>query len=97
MGKNKCGSCCWFYAEGTDGVGSCPFVFEDVKTCDGVCSKEDQYVGKEEARHYRAVLLQHNRWRRSKEVPNHCRMVDQTELGKAIDFACRYLKVFGEI
>lgn len=45
-----------------------------------------------EKRHYLAVLLQHNRWRRDNHIPNARKMVNPTELGKAIDYAIKDIK-----
>lgn len=91
-----CGDCCWFYDEDTDGYGLCPLALMEQKHCDEPCTT-DEYVSKEEMRHYMAVLLQHNRWRRFDGVPNECKMVDTKELGKAIDFSVRYMKVFSKL
>ena len=92
-----CGSCCWFYAECTDGWGQCirQNLDADSMHCSDMC--EDDYVSRQDMRHHMAVLLQHNRWRRSDEVPNHCRMVNPTELGRSIDFAVKYMKVFSNL
>jgi len=92
-----CGNCCWFYGEDTYGYGSCPFVFGDLQRCDKPCRKEEEFVSKKEMRHHLTVLKQHNRWRRSNEVPNHCRMVNPTELGKAIDFVVHCVEVRNEL
>ena len=43
-------------------------------------------------RHYIAVLLQANRWRRDSNVPSIYRMPDPKELGRAIDFAVDYMR-----
>lgn len=98
--KHYCGECCWFCFELTDGDGQCVEVGDDgypmmMKRCDSKAC--DKFVSSEQMRHYIAVLLQHNRWRRSNEVPDHCRMVDPTELGKAIDFAVKYMKIFKKL
>lgn len=45
-----------------------------------------------EKRHNLAVLLHHNRWRRDDHIPNTRKMVNPTELGKAIDYAIKYIK-----
>ena len=98
MEKEKCcGGCCWFKFEDTDGWGQCIMQHDcDVMHCSYLCTT-DEYVSREEMRHYMAVLLQHNRWRRFDGVPNECRMVDTKELGKAIDFSVRYMKVFSKM
>jgi hypothetical protein len=96
-----CGDCCWFFGECTDGDGCCAkHYWEEPKNgrdpmltrCDKKACKD--FISDEEKRHHLAVLIQHNRWRRSDEVPNHCRMVNPTELGKAIDFVCEYVKIY---
>ena len=95
-----CGGCCWFYGEDTDGWGFCAKKKDrgemlDIMNCSDMC--EDDFVSREKVRHYQAVLLQHNRWRRSDEVPNHCRMVSPTDLGRALDFVNEYMKVFSNL
>ena len=90
-----CGACCWFKFEDTDGNGVCPNQDKPIGRqmhCGDTCAT-DEFVSNETKRHYMAVLMQHNRWRRSDSVPNHCRMVDVSELGKAIDFALKYMRV----
>jgi hypothetical protein len=95
--KDKfCGECCWFYAEDTDGYGLCPLALMESKRCDEPCTN-GEFVSKEEMRHHMAVLLQANRYRRDDNVPSIYRMPDQKELGLAIDFAYRYMKIFGEL
>lgn len=96
-----CGNCCWFCFEQTDGDGqcmNCPKDSDDLpwKNCSDELNCE-RYVSRREMRHHMAVLVQHNRWRRSNEVPNHCRMVNPTELGEAIDFSLKYMKVFSKL
>ena len=88
-----CGACCWFQFEDTDGWGMCPHQRYDtnVMHCSDLCTT-DQYVSEAQKRHYMAVLLQHNRWRRNDAVPNGCKAVDMKELGKAIEFAVKYMK-----
>ena len=102
--KEYCGNCCWFFGECTDGDGCCAkHYWEEPKNgrdpmltrCDSKACED--FVSDEEKRHHLAVLTQHNRWRRSDEVPNHCRMVNPTELGKAIDFACEFVKTFEKL
>lgn len=46
-------------------------------------------------RHYIAVLIQANRYRRDGNVPSFARMPCPTELGKAIDYAVKELKKNG--
>lgn len=90
-----CGNCCWFYGEMTDGEGFCalrnPIINET--RCDFLCDLE-LHVSRKYMRHCRAVLLQANRYRRDQNVPSIYRMPDPEELGKAIKFACTYIKVF---
>ena len=102
--KEYCGNCCWFFGECTDGDGCCAKHYWDkpeegqdpmLTRCDKKACKD--FISDEEKRHHLAVLTQHNRWRRSDEVPNHCRMVNPTELGKAIDFVCEYVKIYNRL
>lgn len=100
MGKSEekcCGNCCWFYAEETDGWGQCILQDYDLNSmhCSDMC--EDDYISREEMRHHMAVLLQANRYRRDQNVPPIYRMPNPIELGKAIDFAVKYMKVFSEL
>lgn len=95
--KDKfCGECCWFYAEDTGGYGLCPLALMESKRCDEPCTN-GEFVSIKEMRHHMAVLLQANRYRRGDNVPPIYRMPDPTELGPAIDFAYRYMKIFGEL
>lgn len=97
MNKEKkeekyCGECCWFYGEDTYGYGFCPFRFAETHECGQKCEVPLKYVSKEEMRHHMAVLLQFNRYRRDDESIYRC--PNPTEIGEAIDFAYRYMKVF---
>lgn len=92
-----CGVCCWFYGEDTYGYGGCPFKFADLRQCDQPCEAGEHFVSKKQMRHYMAVLLQANRYRRDPNVPAIHRMPRPTELGKAIDFAVKYMKIFSEL
>ena len=92
-----CGECCWFYGEDTYGYGVCPFRFADTHECGHKCDVPLKYVSKEDMRHYQAVLLQANRYRRDDNVPSIYRMPDQKELGKAIDFSYQFIKVFSNL
>ena len=92
-----CGNCCWFFGEDTYGNGFCPFRFAEVQRCSDKCPITEKYVSKEQMRHYQAVLLQANRYRRDQNVPSIYRMPDPKELGRAIDFAYEYMKVFSEL
>ena len=92
-----CGDCCWFYAEDTYGFGACPFQFGECVNCGFMCTAPDKFASKEEMRHYMAVLLQANRWRRDDNVPAIYKMPDATDFGKAIDFSYGYMKVFSNL
>ncbi len=102
--EKYCGNCCWFFGECTDGDGCCAkHYWEEPKEgqdpmltrCDkGACP---DFISTEEKRHHLAVIAQHNRWRRSNEVPNHCFMVHPIELGKALDFVLDYIKTYDKI
>lgn len=95
--EKYCGECCWFYAEDTYGYGACPFRFADVHECGQECEVPLKYVSIKEMRHHMVVLLQFNRYRRDDNVPPIYRMPNPTELGRAIDFAYKYMKVFSEL
>lgn len=87
-----CGGCTHFKYECTDGSGWCEK--GDTKTyCDfgRTCSS---FSNDEEAirRHHIAVLIQANRYRRDDNVPSIYRMPNPRELGKAIDYAIKYMK-----
>lgn len=90
-----CGNCAWFKHEDADGYGICYQYDWAYPNCGNV-SCED-YVSERQMRHYRAVLLQANRYRRDRHVPSIYRMPDPKELGKAIDFACEYMRVFSKL
>ena len=92
-----CGLCAWFYGEDTYGYGCCPFKFADVRKCDQPCEAGEHFVSKKQMRHHQAVLLQANRYRRDQHVPAIYRMPNPTELGKAIDFAGEFIKVFSNL
>ena len=101
---NYCGECCWFKHEDTDGWGICygnesgiGYHIDDefFPRCEQTaCSK---YVSNEVQRHYQAVLLQANRYRRDDHVPSIYRMPDPRELGKAIDFAYEFIRIFSKL
>ena len=101
---NYCGCCCWFKHEDTDGWGICygnesgiGYHIDDefFPRCEQTaCSK---YVSNEEMRHHMAVLLQANRYRRDQHVPSIYRMPDPKELGKAIDFAYEFIRIFSKL
>lgn len=102
--EKSCGRCCWFYCEQTDGQGFCiqqKGEVDDTMFCSDCCSEvfdgDEKFVSREQMRHYQAVLLQANRYRRDQHVPPLYRMPDPKELGKAIDFAVKYIKVFSNL
>ena len=90
-----CGSCRWFKDEDIFGHGIC-YIRERCMHCSDKC-KTDEYVSNEESRHHIAVLIQANRYRRYQHVPAIYRMPTPKELGKAIDFAVKFMKVFEKI
>lgn len=92
-----CGECCWFYGEDTYGCGVCPFRFAELQECSRKCDVPLKYVSKAQMRHYMAVLIQANRYRRDDNVPSIYTMPNPKELGRAIDFAYEYMKVFSEL
>lgn len=95
--ERYCGNCCWFTHEDTYGCGICMREYPDhMPTCDKQCTN-GEYVSREQMRHYMAVLIKANRYRRDQHVPAWHRMPHPTELGKAIDFAVQYMKVFSSI
>lgn len=93
--EKYCGNCCWFYGEDTFGYGSCPYRFAELQMCSDKCPITEKYVSKDEMRHYQAVLLKAYRYKRRGSPLS--RMPDQEELGKAIYFAYRFIKVFSEL
>ena len=88
-----CGNCCWMVGEDIYGQGMCAKIFAELVNSGDKCH-EDHFVSHEEMRHYIAVLIQHNRWRRDRL---HHRQQDPKEIGKAIDFAVKYIKTFMEL
>lgn len=90
-----CGNCCWFRYEDSDWWWNW-----------GICAKQSEcgslqranlcttgkYTSRKEARHHVAVLIQANRYRRDRHVPAIYRMPRPVELGRAIDFAVKYIK-----
>lgn len=89
-----CGTCCWFYGEDTYGFGGCPFEFAEVKNCSDVCPRKE-YVSREQMRKHQSVLLRFNRYRRDDEGIYRC--PDPIAIGKAIDFAAQYMKIFSNL
>ena len=99
MSKQKeecCGHCVYMLGEDVYGNGMCAKIFAEMVKCNDKCH-EDHFVSREDARHYLAVLTQHNRWRRDQHVTNYCLPVNPTELGKAIDFVIDYTKTLMDI
>ena len=94
--ENCCGNCCWMIGEDTNGMGMCAKIFAEMVNCGDQCHG-DQFFAKDKARHYVAVLIQANRYRRDTHVPAIYRMVNQKEFGRAIDFATEYIKTFMEL
>lgn len=89
-----CGGCTHFKYEITDGSGWCEV--GDTKTYCGFGTDCNDFEDEETIRrHYTAVLIQANRYRRDNNVPSIYRMPNPRELGKAIDYAIKYMK--GEI
>jgi len=93
--ENCCGACCWFLHEDTDGWGLCPHQDKPIGSpmhCSDLCTT-DEFVSETTKRHYMAVLIQANRYRRDNNVPSLYRMPNPKELGKAIDFSVKYMKL----
>lgn len=86
-----CGNCCWYKGEEIFGWGEC-FNHDEytMHKCDFCTTGE--YTSRKEARHHVAVLIQANRYRRDPHVPAIYRMTRPVELGRAIDFAIKYIK-----
>ena len=85
-----CGNCCWNLYEDIDGWGTCIHEYPDRTTkCDDLCYN-GKFVSNETKRHYLAVLIQINRYRRDKHVTAIYKMPNPKELGRAIDFACDF-------
>lgn len=95
--KIHCGECCWFYGEDTDGFGMCPYLFGDSRNCSYKCMRPSDAVSKMEMWHHMEVLIKFNRYRRDNHVPSIYEMPDTKEIGEAIDFAIKYMKVFCDL
>lgn len=87
--ERYCGNCCWMVGEGM-----CAKILDHWVNCSDKCYKKELFTSRKAMRHYLAVLIQHNRWRRDNDTPNSRKPVDARELGKAIDFAVDYCKTF---
>lgn len=86
-----CGSCVHFKYECADGSGWCE-QSRRLRFC-GYGKDCKMYESEEKVRrHYIAVLIQANRWRRDNNVPSIYKMPNPKEVGRAIDFAINYLK-----
>ena len=95
--EKYCGNCCWNLYEDIDGWGTCIHEYPDRTTkCDDLCYN-GKFVSNETKRHHMAVLLQYNRWRRSDSFPPIYRCPMPSEIGRAIDFACEFIKQFEKI
>ena len=92
-----CGSCCWFFGEQTDGNGFCiqSPLDDNLVECNMYC--KTSFCSRDDMRHHMAVLLQANRYRRDQHVPAIYKMPKPKELGEAIDFAYKYMKVFSKL
>ena len=95
-----CGNCCWFCFEDTDGWGQC--MVQDIETnsmhCSDMC--EDNFVSRQEMRHHMVVLLKEKRWQKHTEGWRNGEIYfppRSKEILKAIDFAYKYMKVFGKL
>lgn len=91
-----CKYCAWFYEEEFDGMGWCA---KHSNQADEYPVHRDniwcpKYIHRDDMRHHVAVLMLHNRWRRSPIVPAIYRMQNGEDIGKAIDFAIDYIKTF---
>lgn len=94
-----CGECCWFCHENTDGFGICyqsNKPLGDIFGCSHICHI-GKFVSREKMRHYMAVMLQFNRYRRDDNVPAIHKMPDPKEFGEAIDFAYKFIKTFSNL
>lgn len=95
-----CGNCCWFQDEDRNGWGTCLKASEfnmanGLTHRSGICKKE--YISVKEMRHYIAVLILHQRWRRSDKPTGFYQMQNPIEIGKALDFVINYTKTFMEL
>lgn len=91
-----CGFCCWFHSQ-SDRYGQCRFRPGEAVRCDECCTADGNYVSRQTMRHYLAVLLQANRYRRDNNVPSCYKMPRPTEIGEAIDFAYKYIKTYSAL
>lgn len=106
--EKRCGECCWFYCEMTDGDGLCAeakgTLLPECTHCGKKCwlgrrgSDNPCFVSREQMRHYMAVLLLFQRWAQKPLLnqKDSC-PVDYNEVVEAIAFANRYIKVFSEL
>lgn len=98
MKTDCCGNCIWFAQEMTDVYGYCVKHARDpyAKDCFSGADACGAHVSDMELRHAVAVLMQHNRWRRDQHVPNHRKMVNAKDLGRAIDLVVDFTKTYME-
>lgn len=94
INEKFCGNCCWFSGEDHYGYGLCPFRFGDAAHCGDECTT-NEFVSRKEMRHHMAVLLQFNRYMKDTHYPPIYKM--PFNLGSAIEFSVRYMKVFREL
>ena len=92
-----CAFCSWFHSDDAYGFGCCALKLADVCRAEMPCNNEEYFVSRKQMRHYLAVLLQANRYRRDQHVPSSHKMPSPTELGEAIDFAYKYIKTFSDL
>ena len=97
--EHCCGDCCWFKYEdaGGDGmcVNKCNEYLSSLRHCSDASCKA--YISKAEMRHHLDTLMLHNRWRRSNKHTGFYKMQEPKEIGLAIDFAIKYIKIFMEL
>lgn len=89
--RKRCGNCCWMKYANSNEEGICVKGGSKVSCNYARCFR---YISIKQARHYIAVLMLHQRWRRSNEPCGTYRMQDPIEIGKALDFVIEYTKTF---
>lgn len=96
-----CGNCCWLYAEDTYGYGACPFQFGEVVNCGDKCKCQERFVSKDEMKRHRFTML---KYLSATHYYKSCDKIDwnkvgftQKELGAAIEFAYKYIKIFSRL
>lgn len=89
-----CGECCWFCFEETGGWGQCMQMDVcDSMHCSDLCTT-DEYISREEMRHYMAVLLQATRFCKD---PTLYYMPKSNDIIEAQAFAYKFMKVFSKL